>query len=135
MSKLPTNIRVPTARRTTQDEWMIDTILDLEIILKEVEAREISDSVKIPSAQAVVAQEFLGKSIVCVYCDQITNVNAWKEVLKCNRRCFVCFGKNHCSKNFDPNVKCRRCGGGHHQSICESFMLLIVSLKVINSVF
>ena len=136
MAKLPADVRVQIARGTTQDVWKIGDLLN--IILKEVEAREISDSVKvsdsdprkprIPSAQALAAQGVIGKSITCVYCkehhysascDRVTNANERKEVLKRDRRCFVCLGKNHRSAQCDPKRRCRRCGGGHHQSICE----------------
>ena len=136
MAKLPSDVRVQIARCTTQDVWKIDALLD--IILKEVEARELSDSVKVsdpdprkprtPSAQALATQGVPGKSITCVYCrehhysascDRITNPNERKEVLKRDRRCFVCLGKNHRSAQCDPKRRCRRCGGGHHQSICD----------------
>ena len=138
MAKLPNDVRVQVARCTKQDEWKIDALLD--IILKEVEAREISDSVKvsdseprkprIPPAAALAAQGVPGKAITCVYCrdhhcsascDRVTNTSERKEVLKRDRRCFICFGKNHRSAQCDPKRRCRRCGGGHHQSICDKF--------------
>ena len=45
MAKLPNDIKVQIARRTTQDVWKIDTAQ--EIILKEVDACEINDRVKV----------------------------------------------------------------------------------------
>jgi hypothetical protein len=45
MSKLPNEVRMRIARETTGSVWKIDELM--EVIKKEVEAREISESVKI----------------------------------------------------------------------------------------
>ena len=45
MAKLPAEIRVQIARNTTGEVWEIADML--KIILKEVEAREISESIKV----------------------------------------------------------------------------------------
>jgi uncharacterized protein (DUF39 family) len=42
MSKLPSEIRLQIARKSTQDVWKIDELLD---IIKEVEAREASERI------------------------------------------------------------------------------------------
>ena len=44
MSKLPPELRIHVARKTASELWKIDDIL--EIFRKEVEAREISESVR-----------------------------------------------------------------------------------------
>ena len=44
MSKLPTDVRLQVARVTAKDEWDIQELLTA--IKAEVEAREISDTVK-----------------------------------------------------------------------------------------
>ena len=49
MAKLPSDVRMQVARCTKQDVWKIHALLD--IILKEVEAREISDSVKVSDSE------------------------------------------------------------------------------------
>ena len=45
MSKLPQEVRVQIAREITKDIWDITDILT--VILKEVEAREVGENVKI----------------------------------------------------------------------------------------
>ncbi len=45
MAKLPQEVRVQIARETTKEIWDISDILD--VILKEVEAREVGENVKI----------------------------------------------------------------------------------------
>ena len=136
MTKLPAEIRVQIARNTTEEVWEIADML--KIILKEVEAREISKSIKVnevdhrkpqtPSAAALAAQGSLGQSIQCVYCkehhfsascDRVKDTKERKEILKRDRRCFTCLGKNHRSSQCDPKRNCRRCGNKHHQSICD----------------
>ena len=44
MSKLPSDVRLQIARRTEKDVWVITDLL--EIIRREVEARELSEQVK-----------------------------------------------------------------------------------------
>lgn len=44
MAKLPPEVRVHIARNTMQDVWNIESILN--VIQKEIDAREISEKVK-----------------------------------------------------------------------------------------
>ena len=137
MAKLPSEIRVQIARNTTEEIWEVADML--KIILKEVEAREISESVKVnepehrkprtPSAAALATQAGLGQSIQCVYCkdhhfsascDRVKDTKERKEILKRDRRCFTCLGKNHRSSQCEPKRSCRKCGSKHHQSICDN---------------
>ena len=48
MAKLPQEVRVQVAKNTAEDVWEISDIVD--VIRKEVEAREMSEGVKINSA-------------------------------------------------------------------------------------
>ena len=45
MSKLPQEVRIQVARNTAQEVWEMSDILD--VIRQEVEAREISEGVKV----------------------------------------------------------------------------------------
>ena len=146
MAKLPQDVRVQIARNTTQDVWEIGALLD--VIQREVEAREISDNVKVtsdnrkppvltrdklpPSANTLMAQGSgttpVNKGLQCVYCagnhysascDHVTDTNARKEILKRDRRCFVCLRRGHRNDQCQQNKSCRCCQGNHHQSICE----------------
>ena len=117
MAKIPTDVRVQIARKTTKDVWDINELLDA--ILHEVEAREISENVKIwsdnrkpspgqsiktPAAAALTTQDAHPKPIQCVYCkdyhfsascNSIVDATQRKAFLKKENRCFICLGKNH----------------------------------------
>ena len=87
-------------------------------------------SPRLPAASSLTAQEGRGnRSIQCAYCqeyhfsascDRVIDIIERKEILRRDRRCFMCLGKNHRSAQCDPNKKCLRCRGGHHQSICPA---------------
>ena len=80
MVKLPQEVRVQIARNTTQDTWEMTDLLN--VIQREVKAREISDNVKVntdnhkphpplqrpPTAATLITQETSskGKPILCV---------------------------------------------------------------------
>ena len=62
----------------------------------------------------------------CCYCQQahssdacrvVTQVDAWKQVLRRSGRCFVCLKKGHIGKECRSKFKCSKCGGKHHFSI------------------
>jgi hypothetical protein len=144
MAKLPQEVRVQIARKTTKEIWDISDILN--VILKEVEAREIGENVKINSesrkpppnkfpstaAASLVAQESRpqSKSCRCAYCNdlhfsascqRVVDINTRKQILRRDNRCFVCLSKNHRADQCEPSKSCRRCSGKHHQSICPVF--------------
>ena len=126
------------ARNTNQDVWEISDLL--AVIQREVEAREISENVKVnseqrkeqpakpqrnlPTAATLVARDSSVSSNgvpQCVYCsarhffascDRVTDVINRREILKRDRRCFLCLRKGH------RNTQCP-CHGNHHQSVCE----------------
>ena len=105
MAKIPTDVKVQIARKTTKDVWDINELLDA--ILHEVKTREISENVKIcsdnrkpplsgfktPAATALTtqAQDVFPKRVTCAYCkehhysascNRIVNTSQRKECLK-----------------------------------------------------
>ena len=121
--------------------WEVDELL--QVIKAEVEAREISDAIKVregrssepqsrngrPTASALTTREHNSGGRDCVYCkgehystscEKITGVPARKEVLKKEGRCFVCLAKGHRAHQCRTFKKCHKCGSRHHQSICET---------------
>ena len=67
-------------------------------------------------------------NIQCVYCSgnhfsasctKTSDVHAQLEILKRDRRCFVCLKRGHRSKQCSNQRGCRRCTGRHHQSTCN----------------
>ncbi|CAB4015418.1 E3 ubiquitin- ligase DZIP3, partial [Paramuricea clavata] len=81
------------------------------------------------SAAALVANgQPSGNKIQCVYCSghhfsasctKTNEVHARLEILKRDRRCFVCLKRGHRSNQCSNQRGCRRCNGIHHQSICN----------------
>ncbi len=137
MSKLPSDVRLQIARKTEKDVWVIKDLL--EIIRKEVEARELSEQVKanndskkppppkFPTISSLTAQEAAGVHIKCAYCgkqhysascETVVQLSERKDILRRAGRCFVCLRIGHRSNQCFPTRKCRRCEGAHHQSIC-----------------
>ena len=144
MSKLPEEIRVRVARETTSAVWKIEELL--EIIKQEVEARKVSQSVKIneerkpsvnqhrypkpPTASSLVSQEDPPKKphqVRCVYCNElhysascekVTTPNDRRSILIESKRCFKCLMPGHHLNECKYPRGCRNCGGRHHQSIC-----------------
>ena len=137
MSKLPQDIRLQIARKTSKEVWDISEILD--VIRNEVEAREMSEGVKViqnekpryqsrpPSASALLVNNGSHKGkIRCVYCngdhfsascEKVRDRHARTEILRKDRRCYVCLMFGHISAQCDPKRSCRKCQG-KHQSIC-----------------
>lgn len=118
MAKLPPEIRVCFARNTTENVWDIESILS--VTQNEIKAREISKKIKAmtnitePKRPQFQKNLTTGSFVVemtpplptptCVYssemyfsalCRKITNINAQKTILKCDKRCFTCLRKRH----------------------------------------
>ena len=142
MAKLPDEIRIQVARNTSQDVWEIDSLLDL--IQSEIDAREMSEKIKAATEQGKrpssskppipTAGTFFGatsntESIVpkCVYCNErhfsascnkVTDINVRRDILRRDKRCFMCLKKGHLVDQCDKS--CRNCKRRHHQSICQA---------------
>lgn len=125
----------------SQDVWEIDSLLDL--IQSEIDAREMSEKIKaaieqvkhplssktlLPTAGTFFGATSNTESTVpkCVYCTErhfsascskVTDNNARKDILRRNKRCFMCL-KGHLVDQCDKS--CRNCKGRHHQSICQT---------------
>ena len=64
----------------------------------------------------------------CSYCRQshssnscrtIVDVAERKQILRRAGRCFICLKKNHMSRDCRSTMKCTKCNGRHHVSICS----------------
>ena len=141
MSKLPNEIRLQIARKSTQEVWKIDELLD--IIKKEVEAREATERIKADNTQPhgnkshghnSTAGSFLLKedqkfTIRCAYCNKlhfsalctkVTDPEKRKETLRNTNRCFNCLRIGHRVSNCQSSKCCKHCKQRHHQSICAT---------------
>ena len=134
------------ARETTSAVWKIEELL--EIIKQEVEAREVSQSVKIneeritkpsgnqhrypkPStASSLVTKEdspmkphqvryvYCNELHYSASCEKVTTPNDGRSILIESKRCFKCLMLGHQLNECKYPRSCRNCGGRHHQSIC-----------------
>jgi len=140
MSKLPNEIRLEIARKSTTDVWKISELL--ETIKGEIEAREASEAIKTQEFQGqktpLVWESYPQRQILwfpckaknfnfAVYCNgehysaSCTKVRLSKdrkEILQKNNRCFICLKTGHGANNCFKTKKCRNCDGKHHQLIC-----------------
>ena len=131
MNRLPQELRLIVSREVGEAEWRIDEIMT--IVEREISARERafvpsngqSRGVGLPTATALVAG---GGQPKCCYCRQghsstscttITDVVQRKTILKKAGRCFVCLKRHHLSRDCRSPIKCARCNGWHHASICR----------------
>ena len=51
-------------------------------------------------------------------CSKVTDINARKDILRREKRCFLCLKKGHLLDQCDKS--CRNCKRRHHQSICQA---------------
>ena len=144
MSKLPNEIRLEIARKSTNEVWKIDELLDT--IKGELEAREASEAVKrqevnvqkppnpgpnssrsIPTVNALVTTEGKEFQFRCVYCNgehysasctKVRQTKDRRDILQRNNQCFICLKTGHEVKNCFKTKRCQNCNGNHHQSIC-----------------
>ena len=122
MSKLPLELRVQVDRKTASELWEINGIL--EIIRKELEAREISESVRndelrrpnetwkqnrqqnhnFSAASLFVKDGKHERKIKCVYCGQnlysascqrVKDNEEKKSILRDQKRCCLCLQTGH----------------------------------------
>ena len=145
MSKLPNEIRLQIARKSTQDAWAINDEL-LDIIKKEVEAREATERIKADNTQQrgnksyghhSTAGAFLSKedqkanTVRCAYCKElhfsasctkVTDPEKRKEILRNTNRCFNCLRVGHRISNCQNSKCCSHCKQRHHQSICGTLI-------------
>ena len=118
----------------------------METIRKEIEAREASDQVKLndsrshpslersknqhPTSQALFSKQNQGDStrIRCAFCNEqhysascekVTGLQDRKDILRRDKRCFICLRIGHVSQECQNSRGCRKCGQRHHQSICS----------------
>ena len=143
MSRLPAEVRLHVARVSTKDVWEINELL--KVIQAEVEAREISDTMKIQekkgtettptpkrgfspgTANSLLARSGDGSGIRCAFCngehyssayEEVKEIQKRKNISRRDKRCFcVCqWVINQCTRNKKRRV-CDRTD--HHQSVCE----------------
>ena len=144
MSRLPAEVRLHVARVSTKDVWEINELL--KVIQAEVEAREMSDTMKIQeregtettftpkrgfspgTANSLFAGSGDGSGIRCAFCNGEhysetkfrKEIQTRKNILIRDKRCFWCLSVGHRANQCPRKKKCRVCDRtDHHQSVCE----------------
>ncbi|CAB3979174.1 PREDICTED: uncharacterized protein LOC107346460, partial [Paramuricea clavata] len=147
LSKVPEDLRLILSRQISTENWKLDETLKHLRTELEARERCASSTIKETSKQSskdgsspkgdgerskgsylsAAAPQAQGIKVSCTYCrkahasfkcDVITNVQARKELLKKEGRCYVCLRKSHLAK--DCNGKsCFKCNKRHHPSISE----------------
>ena len=134
LNKLPRELRLVVSRQMSEEEWTLDSLM--EVLEREITAREraVGTSNQVPrrhNRELPTATALLTSSLAtpkCSYCRQnhpssscrsVLDVAARKQILRRAGRCFVCLRKNHMSRECRSTVKCSNCGGRHHTSICS----------------
>ena len=145
MSRLPAEVRLHVVRVSTKDVWEINELL--KVIQAEVEAREMSDTMKIQekkgtettatpkrgfslgTANSLLARSGNESGIRCLFCngehyssacEEVKEIQKRKNILRRDKRCFLCLSVGHRANQCTRKKQCRVCDRtDHHQSVCE----------------
>ena len=139
LSKIPQDLRLIVSRKVSESDWKLDLLMTA--IEEELEARERigasqgrpfirkSEHKTPPTATTLVSGGSTSAQTphTCCYCDKshspndcdvITQVEARKQSLRRNGRCYSCLRKGHRSRDCRSSSRCHTCRGRHHTSIC-----------------
>ena len=136
LSKLPQDLQLIVSRKIGGDEWNLNGMMN--VIEEEVRARERTTAAsaqtltprkpKEPSTAATLLTGH-GSGPTCTYCQQahpstscgvVTQLQARRQVLQKTGRCFICLRRGHISRECRGNLRCSKCKGRHHISICPN---------------
>ena len=84
--------------------------------------------IPVPTAAALHVTERVKKN--CYFCNHqghksfncilVTDPERQREILKRRGRCFVCLKTGHAANHCQSELKCNKCNGRHHGSLCRS---------------
>ena len=143
MSRMPSDITLQVARKTSEDIWSIDEIMT--IIRQEIEAREVSKGISATDTKGyakpirttpngttktfVANSENPKKGIECYFCkkdhysnecNEITDPRERKALITAAKRCYNCLRTGHSVKDCRQTRKCHYCHGKHNTALCTS---------------
>ena len=141
LSRMPNKIVLQVARKTSEDIWSIQDIMN--IIRREIEAREVSSkvSVKDPkkyekpaknlpigTTKTFVTKFYKSKQSIEFYfcskdhysssCKEITDPNERKAIITTAKRCYNCLRIGHNAKDCRQTRRCYHCNGKHNTALC-----------------
>ena len=133
LQKLPQDLRLIVSREIS-DKLSLDALL--KIVEKELDARERASTDASQHVKKQPKDNHPGTTSAffssdgkpwCCYCRQshsptscktVTSHGERKRILKESGRCFICLRKRHISQECRSTMKCQRCNGKHHTSLC-----------------
>jgi hypothetical protein len=143
MKKLPKDIVLAISRKIPEDEWNLGNVmkeLDNELKVRErtyekgthFEPTKHGHDYKKPNywrwrEQPPTAAALLTNTSNCCYCSgthiadeciKMSKIEERKQFLRNSGRCFVCLKQGHLSRMCKSSIRCKRCHGRHHTSIC-----------------
>jgi len=126
-------LRLIISRHIREDEWTLDAIMKVTEV--EITARERAlgnlchgprKTIKDPLTASSLLTSGSGTPKCCCCfqshasssCRTVTDASERKQILRTGR-CFVCLRKNHMNRECRSAVKCNKCNGRYHVSICS----------------
>ena len=146
LEKIPQAVRLNMVRASSKDhlEWSVRDFL--ESLSKEIEVREIQAPIfgtgghgterLRPTENGGQVNRWYGNGIAHLEsgqpetmrllprksreerCSTITNLDTRKSIIRKYGRCFVCIRKGHKAVDCRSKIKCKKCNGKHHISLC-----------------
>lgn len=141
LNKLPADLQLVVSRKASGADVNLDDLMST--IEEEITARERigasqgrlptrkNDYKPPPTATTLVSGGISNLQSSCCYCNKphnpsdcntVTQVEARKQSLRRNGRCFSCLRKGHLSRDCRSTYRCCTCRGHHHTSICSSLV-------------
>ncbi|CAB3997366.1 G2 M phase-specific E3 ubiquitin- ligase [Paramuricea clavata] len=63
---------------------------------------------------------FCQKEHTSASCFVVTDIEARKQILRKQGRCFLCLKRNHIARDCESRYMCKYCSGKHHVSLCNN---------------
>ena len=133
LNKLPQELRLIVSRQVNEEEWNLDGLLNM--VEKEISTRERASSsgqtprkstrdlltgiTLVSSTSTSPKSSYCRQSHTSNSCRSVVDMAERKQILKRTGRCFICLKKNHTSRECPSTIKCSKCNGRHHVSICD----------------
>lgn len=129
MNKLPAELKLIVSRQIGEEEWKLDSLM--------IRARERSVSTESREGRRPTKEHATDVALLvggsttlsCCFCKQehplrdctdIVEVEARKQALRRNGRCYICLRRNHIARKCCSNIKCTECDGRHHVAVCPA---------------
>ena len=140
---MPNDVRLKVSRKikkTDDTDWTLENLL--EVLKDEVEARErVGLYVQLQERRPanyghynrnpprtlfvgdnknIVSCSFCHGSHASVSCNNVTNVQERKNILRRQGRCYICLRRGgHLACDCQSTIKCYKCGARHHVALCD----------------